>query len=243
MIKNYKQFNESLDSNADIDTICKKYYIENYTINPDGSIDVEGNVNLEARELTKLPLKFNRVSGYFDCSSNQLRDLEGAPIEVEKHFICSDNNLRSLDGCPEYIGGSLNCRNNKLTSLRGCPKIIGGSFNCSGNELTSLVGCPERINGDFMCYKNELTSLVGCTRKISGQLLCSDNKLVDLSGFPTVDGYVSCLRNPISNILEQIPKNRLKEGIKLLNNMNVIQNGRPIQNKLDDVLDILKNMD
>ena len=63
----------------DIHEICKICGIENYTINPDGSIDVDGNVNLYEMELTKLPLKFNNVSGYFNCSWNDLTTLEGCP--------------------------------------------------------------------------------------------------------------------------------------------------------------------
>jgi len=49
-----------LESTSDIDSICKKYYIQNYTINDDGTIDVDGNVNLNVKNLTKLPLKFRR---------------------------------------------------------------------------------------------------------------------------------------------------------------------------------------
>ncbi len=36
------------------------------------------NVNLCNKKLTKLPLKFNKVNGYFDCSSNNLTTLEGS---------------------------------------------------------------------------------------------------------------------------------------------------------------------
>ncbi len=48
-----------------IHDICKKYNIKDYTINPDGSIDVLGNVSLSNNELTELPLKFNIVEGFF----------------------------------------------------------------------------------------------------------------------------------------------------------------------------------
>ena len=58
----------------DIDSICKKYDITNYTINSDGTIDVDGIVNLYDKRLTKLPLKFGKVTGYFDCSSNHRDD-------------------------------------------------------------------------------------------------------------------------------------------------------------------------
>ena len=45
-------------SREEVEAICKKYKIENYTINDDLSIDVDGNVNLSKKGLRKLPLKF-----------------------------------------------------------------------------------------------------------------------------------------------------------------------------------------
>ncbi len=111
-------------TNQEIIDICTEYGIENYTINPDGSIDVNGNVVLVTLGLTKLPLKFNRVSGYFNCT---------------------DNELTSLVGSPNYVGDSFYCYNNQLTSIEGSPEHVGGSFSCSFNKLTSLEG----YNGDY----------------------------------------------------------------------------------------------
>jgi len=37
-----------------IDEICNEYGITNYTINPDGSIDVNGNVTLRSNSLEKI---------------------------------------------------------------------------------------------------------------------------------------------------------------------------------------------
>ena len=59
----------------DIDSICQKFGIKNYIINSDGSIDVDGNVDLTDKGLTKLPLKFRNVGGYFYCGYNQLTTL------------------------------------------------------------------------------------------------------------------------------------------------------------------------
>jgi hypothetical protein len=67
------------ESFKNIEDICDEYNITNYTINPDGTIDVEGNVDLRAKKLTKLPLKFGRVIGSFYCDNNQLISLEGSP--------------------------------------------------------------------------------------------------------------------------------------------------------------------
>ena len=121
MIKLFEEYN-------DIDSICIKYFIDNYTINPDGSIDVNGDVDLSGRKLDSIPLKFGIVNGHFDCSYNQ---------------------LTTLEGCPNVVNGNFSCNNNKLTSLEGCPKEVGMDFNCYFNQLKSLKG-PRDIGENFM---------------------------------------------------------------------------------------------
>jgi hypothetical protein len=110
-----------------ISLICEQYNIINYTVNPDGSIDVVGDVNLSFNDLTELPLVFNKVTGYFDCGYNQLTSLKGCPRWIGGHFSCSYNDLTSLEFSPDYVGGYFNCRYNKLTD-NYCDTEIGGSF-------------------------------------------------------------------------------------------------------------------
>ena len=110
-----------------ISLICKQYGITNYTINDDGSIDVNGHVNLINKGLTELPLTFNKVYGYFDCGSN---------------------NLTSLKGCPRWVGNGFYCNRNQLTSLEFSPYYVGGYFNCSSNQLTDNY-CDIEIGGSF----------------------------------------------------------------------------------------------
>ena len=101
----------------DVESICRKYGITNYTINSDGSIDVDGNVNLSVSGLTKLPLKFGNVTGHFNCHYNQLTTLEGSPKEVGGYFYCDHNQLTSLKGGPDKLGGEFNCQLNQLPKL------------------------------------------------------------------------------------------------------------------------------
>ena len=103
----------------EIHTICEKYNINNYSINPDGSIDVDGNLTIVNRNLYTIPIKFNKVSGSFDCSWNNLISLENSPIEVGGDFICNFNRLKSLVGSPNKIGGYLSYIGYDLESLDG----------------------------------------------------------------------------------------------------------------------------
>ncbi len=146
-------------SEQEIHDICEKYDINNYTINSDGSIDVDGSVYLFNKNLDKLPLSFNKVNGYFDCSFNELTTLEGCPKYVGDNFSCFYNKLTTLEGCPNEVDGNFNCDNNYLKSLKGCPKYVGNRFSCSSNYLTSLEGSTERVGGMFKCSYNNLTSL------------------------------------------------------------------------------------
>jgi hypothetical protein len=134
--------------------ICKKFGIENWSIR-DGLVDVDGNVGLWNIGLTKLPLKFGRVSGYFDCENNNLTTLEGSPKEVGGDFSCYDNNLTTLEGAPKEVSGNFWCSNNKLTSLEGAPKEVGGNFWCRNNNLTTLDYMPN-VRGDIYINNNPL---------------------------------------------------------------------------------------
>jgi hypothetical protein len=143
-----------------IDEICNKYKIENYTINNDGSIDVDGDVDLSYEKLTELPLTFNKVSGNFNCSINQLTRLKGSPRWVGGWFSCSYNDLTSLEFSPDYVADDFSCRGNELTDLVGSPKEVGGDFFCDNNKnLITIKGCSEKIGSVFYCSNTPLGSI------------------------------------------------------------------------------------
>ena len=189
------------ESFEDIDSICKKYGIKNYTINSDGSVDVDGDVDFYRKGFTKLPLKFGRVSGSFDCTSNQLTTLEGAPREVGEGVSFSGNQLTTLEGAPERVSGGFNCSRNKLTTLEGCPEEIGGGFFCYENQLTTLNGGPKRVSEDFNCRHNKLTTLEGAPREVGRDFDCRYNQLTTLEGAPEkVGGSFDCEHNQLKTL-------------------------------------------
>jgi hypothetical protein len=142
-----------------IDSICKEYGIKNYTINNNGLVDVDGDVDLSSKSLDKLPVNFGTVTGHFSCYNNLLVSLEGSPIKVGGYFDCSDNHLTSLEGSPREVGGSFNCHYNQLTSLEGSPREVGGNFYCSDNQLRTLKGISERIDGDLFLTENPINNI------------------------------------------------------------------------------------
>ena len=159
-IKGYKLFLENKQSNEEIDSICKKYRISNYTINEDGTVDVDGDVSLSWLRLTKIPLKFGKVTGFFSCNYNKLTSLEGCPKFVGGVFSCSGNQLTTLDGGPETVLGEYYCSNNQLKTLEGGPEVVIGGYYCYNNKLVSFKGFPEDFDGYISIIDNPVYNLI-----------------------------------------------------------------------------------
>jgi len=198
---NYLKIFENFNSDEKIHTICKKHNIENYTINKDHSIDVDGDVYLYKKELTKIPLKFRKVSGDFSCYDNQITSLEGAPTSVGGNFYCHNNNLTSLEGSPTSVGGGFYCSDNKLTSLEFAPKSIGGDFYCHNNKLTSLEGAPTSVGGGFYCNDNPVYEVWKLFKDLDKIEILSDYDI-----FRKVDGNPAIILDRLNSFLEDIGK-------------------------------------
>ena len=196
------------ESYSDIDSICSEYGINDYTINPDGSIDVDGSVILSSELLTIIPIKFGTITRDFDCDRNQLTSLEGSPKKVGGYFDCHNNQLTSLVGCPEVIGGDFDCSRNELKSLVGCPEIIGDNFYCRENQITDFKGVPEFFEGLFYCEGNPI-------EEIYRLFIQEDKHITDFSLLYGLDGLSKC--------------------IKWINEFDVIQGNKVIMDRLEEV--------
>jgi hypothetical protein len=129
LVKEYISFERGVDP-KNILGIGQRYLIEkwleenqieNYIINGDMSIDVNGEVDFYGSKLENFPdyIQFNIVIG---------------------NFSLQDNNFTSLKGCPRIIGKApskrfvFSCSQNNLSSLEYCPKEVHGEFFCYGNN-------------------------------------------------------------------------------------------------------------
>ena len=96
--------------------------VENYIINDDYTIDINGPLNFISRgrvelhdhEMLQLPdfIQFNKIDGYFNISNNKLISLKGCPKIVTNNFWCSRNDLDTLEYCLKIVGGSFICHHN-----------------------------------------------------------------------------------------------------------------------------------
>lgn len=142
----------------DLESELEKFGIQNYTINEDGTIDVNGDVNIDDMTLSRIPFKFGKVTGDFDCSGNKLESLEGSPYEVGGAFFCYHNRLKSLIGSPTDVGDDFNCAYNNLISLEGMPIEVGNNFNCRYNANLREFNSISNIEGKIWCDRHVDTS-------------------------------------------------------------------------------------
>ncbi len=164
-LSNYKLFENSPQfptETREIEEICQKYIIRDYSIRPDRKVDVFGTVHIGEKNLKDLPLQFGLVTGDFWCDQNLLTSLEGAPIEVGGGFYCHKNDLTSLQGAPQKVGNIFDCATNKLTDLKGAPKEVIGKIYCHNNQIYEM----GLENGEFYwedlfyCFENPINRII-----------------------------------------------------------------------------------
>ena len=73
-----------------LDRVC----IGKWTLNENGEVDVKGSVDMNSMDLTEIPVKFGKVSGFFMCSKNKLTTLKNLPRECDGFIYCWGNNLK-----------------------------------------------------------------------------------------------------------------------------------------------------
>jgi hypothetical protein len=124
----------------EIKALLKKYFtiLGNVTIQPDGVVDVKGQVLLK-KKVKQFPVQFGDVSEAFACYEKSLTTLIGSPRRVGGDFTCWENALITLQGAPDYVGGNFWCNTHKLVSLQGAPAHVGGTFFCTYNAHLPLL--------------------------------------------------------------------------------------------------------
>lgn len=138
-----------------------KFGIKNYTINDDGTIDVDGDVDLSCNGLVEIPFIFRNISGAFDVSENKLETLKNSPIYVGNSFNCSFNNLTSLKFGPIEVGGTYRARYLSLENLDGLALEIGLNLVITNNNKLKDLNAISNIEGIIYCDENLDTSKFG----------------------------------------------------------------------------------
>lgn len=187
-MKYIKSFNESKRSKTkeEIEEILGDIGVSNYTINPDGKVDVNGDVNIHVLEGKKLPIKFGKVTGdFWMTEAYELTSLEGCPDEVGGSFTIEDcGEIKSIKGCPKTVGLNFEVTNCLIKSLEGCPEVVPGYFDCSETLLTSLKGGPKYVGEDYYANQTRITDLEGGPEEVGFNFYLQETNLTTLKGLP-----------------------------------------------------------
>jgi hypothetical protein len=120
-----------------------------------GLVDIVGDFDCSLRAYTDFGgIRFGRVSGYFDCSRNFLKTLEGSPREVGGYFDCDSNSLTTLVGAPQKVEWGFYCDRNDLTTLEGAPQTIGGKFSSDLVVVPKGLWSIQDLSEMYEMYKN-----------------------------------------------------------------------------------------
>lgn len=160
----YEQYHAKLIASTEI--LVKTFFngeTENCTIQDNGTVDVAGNVLVDASKLIDghLPFKFGKVDGDFVAENCGLTSLSGCPDEVTGDFRVSYNKIDSLAGCPCKVGGDFVCSHNQLLSLDGVPVEVGGGFKFSDTTIYNLLknmAIFSRNNDEMVIFVEEFPS-------------------------------------------------------------------------------------
>lgn len=175
-------------SEEQIEKWLRSMKIKNYTINPDKTVDVAGDVNLFNRGLDNLPIKFGTVSGNFLVRHNKFRNLRGFPHEIGGDLTVSYNpGIKLQGGDGMIVHGRVLTKGTELTTLEGVgqsfSEIHGSTFpnlEFNTHEITSggiglvlIKGLVIRsAYGPFGKALNIIMKYLGQGKK--GLLLCQD---------------------------------------------------------------------
>jgi hypothetical protein len=145
-------------SHVQIKKWLDKHKIKNYTIRPDGVVDVNGTVDLANFERATIPIQFGRVEGDFSCVNAELASLNGMPSHIGKSFRCFNVQIKSFSGVDKiikYVGGAFLC--DETTHLLGLLLIKGiKKFNIGGDSYLDNIFDKYVGTGDILSAQDEL---------------------------------------------------------------------------------------
>lgn len=240
-----------------VDVSLDKIIKGSYSINSNGEIYVEGDVNLFNLNLRSIPFKFGKVTGDFIICANKLTNLKNSPKWVGGDFDAWKNKLITLDGGPVYVGGAYRIYSNQLSSLDGMPKLYGGSYcSIAYNKVDFPSDEPFKHTlfkpGDNISIhfgKNEIDSYTVPDKNSENFNKKVKEYLEEIDSKNTVSNYYPMLNTKIYNNYDHLVVNKriikneeVSEFLSyLVHDKDHVMNNKTDVKELDFVFDITKN--
>lgn len=147
MIRRYKDHISKYLKERSITKFLEENRVLRYTINDDLSVDVDGDVDISNNPISyyhndksynTIPCKFNNISGYFDCSHNQLSSFENFPNSVGSDLRADHNSFTSLDGFKTSVGDRLDITHNLIESVTNLNGMNLDNVDLSSNPIKHI---------------------------------------------------------------------------------------------------------
>jgi hypothetical protein len=157
----------------EIHALVKKLRLKNATVNADGTVDVDSDVDWTDKPFRQFPVQFGEVTGNMHCGNMiALDSFKGMPRKVGKDcHIFNCPNIIFLDGLPEEVGGWFNMPEMpNVRSLEGGPRIVHGMYTCSKSGIISFKGLPKYVGGKFVFFETNIKSADEVARLLTVQI-------------------------------------------------------------------------
>lgn len=142
----------AISGHDDMVQMLEELNVRYYVISADGTVDVNGDVDLSQQNLDELKVRFGTVSGLFNCGQNRLSSFKNFPKNIYGSTCVANNIITTLegvsrntstsDGAPTWMG-ALCLRNNKVDS--------------GGVELVLIPGLSKIIPPDCMPEQSDFS--------------------------------------------------------------------------------------
>jgi hypothetical protein len=146
-------------THTEIRQVLDNLNIRNYTIRPNGVVDVDGCVDISWFSGTSLPVQFGKVTGKFSAGASPILSLNGFPYYIGTDLFIHSTNIESLSGIEKIIkeihgGVYLDPRTTHILGLLLIPGITGFGIDDRGpidNIMNKYIG-----TGDIVSAQDEL---------------------------------------------------------------------------------------
>ena len=195
------------------------YEIKNYTIQDDGTVDVDGNVYIHGRKLTDIMVKFGKVTGDFIIIKTELSNMNNLPTDCP-HIVLDDNNIRTIKNIP-YNCWDLSLNDNKIDFMPNLQEYDNLQIlHLAHNKIEKISPTHPNLLV-FYIDNNKLTNLKNYPKKLdlsNAGIVSSirNNPLVSLKNLPVDFNDFVTFNNICSEFPHIKPSSYIDDADKLL---------------------------
>ncbi|MBO1307127.1 WxL domain-containing protein [Enterococcus sp. 669A] len=160
------------------------------------------NLSVPSRNLNSIKgIEYAKNLKKFDCSRNQIAEIDVSVLPELTELTCSSTLLSSLDLSENHKLTVLDCNDSQITNLYLSANSNLTSLKCRGNKIVNLDLSTSPKLEILDCYFNQITNLDLSANQNLTSLNCNRNQLssLDLSSSPKLLS-IDCSNNQISNL-------------------------------------------